>query len=40
VLVDGNEILHISMFVSGCVNSDGNRHTLDILTIFVAGAGG
>jgi hypothetical protein len=38
--VDGNSILHNSMIVYGCGNSDGNRHTHDNLPIVLAGGGG
>jgi hypothetical protein len=38
--VDGRSILHNSMIVYGCGNSDGNRHTHDNLPIVLAGAGG
>jgi hypothetical protein len=38
--VDGHSILHNSMIVYGCGNSDGNRHTHDNLPIILAGAGG
>jgi hypothetical protein len=38
--VDGRSILHNSMIVYGCGNSDGNRHTHDNLPILMAGAGG
>src|SRR5688572_18291547 len=38
--VDGKSILHNSMIVYGCGNSDGNRHTHDNLPIIMAGAGG
>src|SRR5688572_30775900 len=38
--VDGKSILHNSMIVYGCGNSDGNRHTHDNLPIVLAGAGG
>jgi hypothetical protein len=37
---DGKSILHNSMIVYGCGNSDGNRHTHDNLPIVLAGAGG
>lgn len=37
---DGNSILHNSMIVYGCGNSDGNRHTHANLPIVVAGNGG
>jgi hypothetical protein len=37
---DGQSILHNSMIVYGCGNSDGNRHTHDNLPIILAGAGG
>src|SRR3954462_2944353 len=38
--VDGHSILHNSMIVYGCGNSDGNRHTHDNRPIILAGAGG
>lgn len=38
--VDGRSVLHNSMIVYGCGNSDGNRHTHDNLPIILAGAGG
>src|SRR2546421_13102220 len=38
--IDGKSILHNSMIVYGCGNSDGNRHTHDNLPIVLAGAGG
>lgn len=38
--VDGNSILHNSMIVYGCGNSDGNRHTHDNLPVILAGGGG
>lgn len=38
--VDGRSILHNSMIVYGCGNSDGNRHTHDNLPIILAGAAG
>lgn len=38
--VDGRSILHNSMIVYGCGNSDGNRHTHVNLPILLAGAGG
>ncbi len=37
---DGRSILHNSMIVYGCGNSDGNRHTHDNLPIVLAGGGG
>ncbi len=37
---DGKSILHNSMIVYGCGNSDGNRHTHHNLPIVLAGAGG
>lgn len=37
---DGNSILHNSMIVYGCGNSDGNRHTHTNLPIILAGSGG
>jgi BMFP domain-containing protein YqiC len=38
--VDGNSILHNSMVVYGCGNSDGNRHTHVNLPIILAGSAG
>jgi hypothetical protein len=38
--IDGKSILHNSMIVYGCGNSDGNRHTHHNLPIILAGAGG
>jgi hypothetical protein len=38
--VDGNSILHNSMIVYGCGNSDGNRHTHANLPVVVAGGAG
>ena len=38
--VDGRSVLHNSMIVYGCGNSDGNRHTHHNLPILLAGAGG
>jgi hypothetical protein len=38
--VDGKSLLHNSMIVYGCGNSDGNRHTHDNLPIILAGGGG
>ena len=38
--VDGNSLLHNSMIVYGCGNSDGNRHTHDNLPVVLAGSGG
>ncbi|MDO8539452.1 MAG: DUF1552 domain-containing protein [Opitutaceae bacterium] len=38
--VDGRSVLHNSMIVYGCGNSDGNRHTHDNLPIVLAGGGG
>ena len=38
--LDGRSILHNSMIVYGCGNSDGNRHTHHNLPIVLAGAGG
>ena len=38
--VDGKSLLHNSMIVYGCGNSDGNRHTHDNLPIILAGQGG
>ena len=37
---DGTSLLHHSMIVYGCGNSDGNRHTHDNLPIVFAGSGG
>ncbi len=37
---DGNSILHNSMIVYGCGNSDGNRHTHANLPVLLAGNGG
>jgi hypothetical protein len=37
---DGTSVLHNSMVVYGCGNSDGNRHTHTNLPIVLAGAGG
>jgi hypothetical protein len=37
---DGRSILHNSMIVYGCGNSDGNRHTHHNLPIVLAGSGG
>jgi hypothetical protein len=37
---DGNSILHNSMIVYGCGNSDGNRHTHSDLPVLLAGNGG
>ncbi len=37
---DGNSILHNSMIVYGCGNSDGNRHTHTNLPVVLAGNGG
>jgi hypothetical protein len=37
---DGYSILHNSMIVYGCGNSDGNRHTHSDLPVVVAGNGG
>jgi hypothetical protein len=37
---DGNSVLHNSMIVYGCGNSDGNRHTHTNLPLVLAGAGG
>jgi hypothetical protein len=37
---DGNSILHNSMIVYGCGNSDGNRHTHANLPVVLAGNGG
>jgi len=38
--VDGHSVLHNSMIVYGCGNSDGNRHTHENLPLVLAGAGG
>jgi hypothetical protein len=38
--MDGTSILHNSMIVYGCGNSDGNRHTHENLPIVLAGSGG
>ena len=38
--VDGQSLLHNSMIVYGCGNSDGNRHTHANLPVVVAGGGG
>jgi hypothetical protein len=38
--IDGRSVLHNSMIVYGCGNSDGNRHTHDNLPIILAGAAG
>ena len=38
--LDGNSLLHNSMIVYGCGNSDGNRHTHHNLPIVLAGNGG
>lgn len=38
--IDGKSVLHNSMIVYGCGNSDGNRHTHDNLPILLAGQGG
>jgi hypothetical protein len=37
---DGTSVLHNSMIVYGCGNSDGNRHTHTNLPVVLAGAGG
>jgi len=37
---DGNSVLHNSMIVYGCGNSDGNQHTHTNLPVVLAGAGG
>ncbi len=37
---DGKSVLHNSMIVYGCGNSDGNRHTHTNLPVVLAGAGG
>lgn len=37
---DGRSVLHNSMIVYGCGNSDGNRHTHHNLPIVLAGGGG
>ncbi|HEV8544432.1 MAG TPA: DUF1552 domain-containing protein, partial [Verrucomicrobiae bacterium] len=38
--IDGTSLLHNSMIVYGCGNSDGNQHTHVNLPIVVAGSGG
>src|SRR5688572_25422948 len=38
--IDGNSLLHNSMIVYGCGNSDGNRHTHHNLPLVLAGNGG
>jgi len=38
--VDGSSVLHNSMIVYGCGNSDGNKHTHENLPLVLAGAGG
>jgi hypothetical protein len=38
--VDGKSVLHNSMIVYGCGNSDGNRHTHANLPVVLAGSGG
>ncbi len=38
--VDGKSILHNSMIVYGCGNSDGNRHSHTNLPVVLAGGGG
>ena len=38
--VDGRSVLHNSMIVYGCGNSDGNRHTHHNLPILLAGGKG
>ena len=38
--LDGNSLLHNSMIIYGCGNSDGNRHTHHNLPIVLAGKGG
>lgn len=38
--VDGNSLLHNSMIVYGCGNSDGDRHNHDNLPVILAGHGG
>ncbi len=38
--IDGHSLLHNSMIVYGCGNSDGNRHTHRNLPIVLAGDGG
>ncbi len=38
--IDGNSLLHNSMILYGCGNSDGNRHTHVNLPVVLAGAGG
>jgi len=37
---DGQSLLHNSMIVYGCGNSDGNRHTHSNLPVLLAGSGG
>ena len=37
---DGKSVLHNSMIVYGCGNSDGNKHTHANLPVVLAGAGG
>lgn len=37
---DGTSVLHNSMIVYGCGNSDGNKHTHTNLPVVLAGAGG
>jgi hypothetical protein len=37
---DGKSVLHNSMIVYGCGNSDGNKHTHTNLPVVLAGAGG
>ena len=38
--IDGQSVLHNSMIVYGCGNSDGNRHTHTNLPLVLAGCGG
>jgi hypothetical protein len=38
--LDGESILHNSMIIYGCGNSDGNRHTHTNLPLILAGGGG
>jgi hypothetical protein len=38
--VDGKSVLHNSMIVYGCGNSDGNKHTHTNLPVVLAGSGG
>ncbi len=37
---DGNSVLHNSMILYGCGNSDGNKHTHENLPLILAGGGG